>query len=118
MKTESIVRRGRAARAEAFAEAKACSPWVFSRGSFVATVAENGDQCDPWPSADAMRWDGKLSSLPKLVTEATRHPNVWLVVVEGGYDGADTMKDKKAGVYDPWIASWQVVLWDRRDGGR
>jgi hypothetical protein len=106
----------RTARAEAFKEAKEYGlPWVFSRGAYVATVDAIGNQCEPWPGADAMQWDGKLSSLPKLIEQAKAHPHVAKVVVEGGYDGADTMADKQSGNYEPWIASWTVTVWEREN---
>jgi len=110
----SLTARVNAARSEAFREAKGSSPWVFSRGAYVATIDEHGEQCSPWPGADPMNWNGKLSSLPDLIAKAAAHPHVWRVVLEGGYDGADTMEGRKAGNYEPWIASWSVELWNRR----
>lgn len=110
----TLYQRVRAARSEAFREAKRSGlPWVFGRGAHVATVGVNGDQCDPWPGADPMTWNGKLSSLPALIVEAMQHPHVAEVVLEGGYDGAETMEARKGGDYEPWIASWSVVLWQR-----
>jgi hypothetical protein len=105
------------ARAEAFREAKDSTPWVFGRGTHVATVDANGDQCDPWPGADPMSWDGKVASLAALVAKARTYPKVAKVVIEGGYDGAETMEGRKAGDYDPWISSWSVVVWERTETG-
>lgn len=105
----------RQARSEAFKEAKDYGlPWVFSRGAYVATVGINGDQCEPWPGADPYEWDGKVKSLPALIEKAKSYPHVAKVVVEGGYDGADTMEQKTdGGDYEPWIASWTVTVWQR-----
>lgn len=110
----SLSRTIRAARSEAFREAKDSGlPWVFSRGAYVATVGANGDQCGPWPGADPYGWNGKVSILPALIEKAKTYPHVAKVVVEGGYDGAETMEAKKAGNYEPWIASWTVTVWER-----
>lgn len=111
----SLSQQIRAARSEAFREAKNYGlPWVFSRGAHVATVDASGGQCEPWPGADPHDWDGKISSLSALVETAKSYPHVAKVVIEGGYDGADTMEQKtQGGDYEPWIASWTITVWER-----
>ena len=48
-----------------------------------------------------------------VVEVEKKHPEVAKVVVEGGYDGADTLQGREDGDYEPWVASWQVTVWEK-----
>ncbi len=109
------------ARHEAYREARLESkrsnmPWVWSRGTWFSTVDERGDQAQPYPGAEAAQWNGTKRELEAVIAKVERdYPDVMVLYVEGGYDGGETINDKKDGIYEPWISNWSVDVW-RRNG--
>jgi hypothetical protein len=101
------------ARRAAIKEAKSCGCCIFSRGTFIAT-SDAGGQCMPCPEAEAMTWDGTLKEILGVVARVkANYPNVLTVYIAGGYDGADSPMAMRDGDYDPWISSWEVIVWER-----
>lgn len=86
---------------------------AYSRGTFLATANDLG-QCRPSPEAECHTWRGTLRELDELVERVKReYPEVKKVYVAGGYDYAESLADKIAGVYDPWVGAWAVDYWTR-----
>lgn len=110
----------RATREDALREAKETGrsmdyPFVRSRGTFIATCAKNGDQCNPRPEASACDWDGTWREIVDLVSHAhALEPEVAEVYICGGYDVARSLYHFRDGDYEPWASNWRVTVWTRR----
>lgn len=102
------------ARKDAVREAQDCAACAFSRGTFLATADLCGDQCSPFPEADCPTWRGTWKEIAELVNDIqANHPHVGEVYISGGYDGAESPRDYRDGVYEPWVSSWLVSVWKR-----
>lgn len=100
------------ARQEAI-ENTAC-PCQFERETFIATSDRRGDQCDPFPGAEAHTWGGTVSEIKTIIDDCLmRCPEVQEIRIEGGFDGADSEAAFKADDYTPWISDFSVVVWKR-----
>ena len=95
-------------------------PVIRSRGRWVNTMGGEGsviDQCSPCPGAEAQDFRGTRKQLENLVEDIEdRHPHVKELWVEGGFDGADSLRDMLEDLYDPWVGSWEVLVWTRENG--
>jgi hypothetical protein len=103
------------ARHAALKDARA--EWTFryirSRGMFLSTIGKNG-QCQPKPSAECPTWHGTLREITDLVSLVeTTYPEVTEILIEGGYDGADSLRAYLDDDYQPWVAAWSVTVWRR-----
>lgn len=116
--SKALMAAVRDARSEARAEAKACNPWIRSRGTYLCTASNGGDQCAPHPEAECPTWSGRVSDVLALVAEVeAKHPHVGKVYISGGFDGADTFADLwEHDNYEPWVSAWDVTLWTREGG--
>lgn len=102
------------AREGAVREAEDCAPCAFSRGTFLATADLRGDQCSPSPEADCPGWRGTWKEIVELVNDVqANHPHVGEVYISGGYDGAESPRDYRDDIYEPWVSSWLVSVWKR-----
>lgn len=102
-----------AAKRESFREAKDGHAFVWGRGQWIATVGHDGNQCLPSPGADATQWHGRIAQVRAFIADIeANHPQVARIVIEGGYDGGDTMADREMN-YEPWVSSWTVEVWRR-----
>jgi hypothetical protein len=102
------------ARWTAIKEARAAARCNRSRGTFLATADNRGDQCAPFPEAEAHDWDGTLRQINECISAAKTFPAVQEVYICGGYDGADSVRaftmDED---YEPWVSAWKVTVWTR-----
>lgn len=108
------------AEVQARAEAREVgSAFVRSRGTFLCTANDRGDQCAPAPEAEAQEWDGTKAEIEHLVDDVqVRHPEVVEIYVAGGFDSAERLTDFNNGDYEPWVSSWHVTVWRRRADGK
>lgn len=91
-------------------------PVVKSRGRWLATV-NSGGQCDPMPGAEAYEWRGTLKEIFKAVLDIQDNfPECTELWIEGGFDGAENVREYTDGLYDPWVGSWELLVWSRKDG--
>lgn len=93
---------------------------IHSRGRYLATIGGEGDQrdqCDPYPGAEAIEWRGTLKELLAAVHIISNgYPNVKELWIEGGFDGAENPREFMDGLYDPWVGTWEVLVWTRKNG--
>lgn len=102
-----------AERNRAVKEARRCSKFWKSRGTFLATTGRGG-QCNPFPEADCPYWDGTLKSIYETIALVeAEYPEVEEIYISGGYDGADSLYDYRMMCYEPWVSSWDVSIWTR-----
>ena len=106
-----------AAYAASEREARTGSKYVHSRGKFVGTADNRGEQSRPYIGAEAHDWKGTEKQLREAVEEILRnYPNVEKLYLEGGFDGADNFRAYCDGDYCPWVSSWAVTVWTRKEG--
>lgn len=114
---QQTVGKVRAARRDAYREAKGSMPWVRSRGTFLCTAGPGNDQAEPNPEADCPEWDGTMREIRDLIAKVEdRYPDVDLIYIAGGFDGGETLRDLTDGNYEPWLSNWQVHVWRRGKG--
>lgn len=100
-------------RSASFEEARNLAPFVHSRGTHLCTADMNGGQCSPLPEAEAAPWHGSMREITEVIEQVKDNPNVGEVYIAGGFDGADSVADYKAGEYEPWVSSWKLTVWSR-----
>lgn len=87
---------------------------IASRGTFLSTADATG-QCEPRPEAECPTWDGTKRDIDDLIALVVKeYPNVDRIYIGGGYDWASSPQAYRDGDYEPWAASWGVIVW-RRD---
>jgi hypothetical protein len=90
--------------------------YIASRGRWVSTT-DGCEQCRPCPGAEAYGWRGTLKQLHTLVADIEAdYPHVKELWIEGGFDCADNLRAYHDGDYDPWVGSWEVLIWTRDNG--
>ncbi len=102
------------ARQEARDEARMQGQWVRSRGTYLTTADKMG-QCDPRPAAECPTWNGTRQEIDDLIALCQeKYPNVCLIMIEGGFDCADTFEELyKSDDYTPQASWWEVVVWEK-----
>lgn len=102
-------------RAKALKDAEGQFKCIYSRGTMLSTCKADGEQCEPAIEADPYLWKRTWKSIAELVALVlAKYPHVAQVYISGGYDGADSVRDRwEYGNYEPWVSSWQVTVWSR-----
>jgi hypothetical protein len=101
-------------RAEAVMVAKEQGVWIRSRGTYLTTSDGHG-QCDPRPAAECPDWKGTKKEIDELIALCMRdYPEVKMILIEGGYDSADTFEDLwRNDNYAPQSSWWDEVVWKK-----
>jgi hypothetical protein len=86
---------------------------IWSRGRELVATTPDGRHI----YCDYYEWDGTLKMIKEFIKEFTEgYPDdpadeIWL---ECGYNGSDAPLMYKNDEYDPWIETWDLLLW--KDG--
>ncbi|MDS1821182.1 hypothetical protein QX249_10960 [Vibrio parahaemolyticus] len=103
------------ARNEALNEMTAHYPCTRSRGTYLTASVDNEtviSMSDEW----VLRNLTKKELIENIKDALKRYPNINNISIEGGFDGADSVRDMNEDLYDPWITDWVVTLWDKSWG--
>ena len=88
------------------------SAFVRSRGACLNTINIHQGQCSPNPAAEDEQWKGTNKQLDALIDEV-QGMDVDEIWISGGFDGAECPRYMNEGDYDPWVSSWDILVWKR-----
>lgn len=76
---------------------------VQSRGLYVSWLESGSEHTE---------WKGTLKDLNATIAWVEKEcPEAEEIWISGGYNGADSPQDFQDCVYDPWVASFDVLVW-------
>jgi hypothetical protein len=83
--------------------------WEFrcirDRGRRILVIAKGDRLTDPWD------WDGTFREITQLV--AKYGDRAEKIVIDGGFDGADSLQEFKDFDYQPEIEMYEVTVWEK-----
>lgn len=101
-------------RSDAEADARKQGAWVRSRGTYLTTRGAKG-QCAPRPASERPIWKGTKKEIDTLISLVlANYPEVISILIEGGFDCADTFAElNSSGDYIPMASWWEFEIWTR-----
>lgn len=109
----TIIRLAKAAKAGAYAEARSIYPVLRNRTFELFVLTADGDRVFEEPEYfDKLTITGLISAVGDAIERLNKHGHFNLgefrFSVEGGYDGADSVRDMRDDCCEPMVQTWSV----------
>ena len=101
------------ARNKAESEARAFNSCVKSRGVYI-TASANGETVVSSADDNMLKTRNRTEIKKSIEWIIETHPSVDSISVEGGFDGAESVRDLlEHDNYEPWVSEWAFEIWNK-----